>query len=306
MEERKLKLICLMGITLLFALPISCSNDNSGSNTRLYHMNEIEGYGYLWQLGLPDPPLAAESCVPTSFVNSMVYLQTEYEAELAGRVLVEEGYSGWTSAAETLRSEPFMDTQPSDVIPSGTQAPGEINGIEEYLKLKNVSPPITKLYAMALPVLLDGVPNVPEWVDSSPPTLEAIYTELVEGAVVVVGITYEKVQPGEVPTGHALAVFGVDWIDSNNDGVVDQNENATIAVIDPLDPSENYQDSPPIAIGPAKKTSIRVWDDESGDLVYSYRQYVGNAADPFNPANFRDDVTGQIGSFASINVIGNP
>ena len=276
---------------------LSCSDGNSGSNTGLCHMNEIKDYGYLWQLGLSEPLLADESCVPTSFTNSMVYLQTEYEAEFEGRMLVEEGYSGWTLAAETLRSEPFMDTQPK----GGTQALGEIMGILGYLNLKGATP-FTELYAMALPVLVENVTDLPDWVHASPPTLEKIYTKLVEGAVVVLGITYGKVQPGILPkTGHAFAAVGVDWVDRNHDGVVDRSEHATIAVVDPLDPSENYGSSPPIATGPTKKTLVRVWEDESGDLVYSYPQYHGDAADPFDANNFLT-AKGQIGSFVSINV----
>ena len=174
-----------------------------------------------------------------------------------------------------------------------------------YLDLKGASPPFTELYAMALPVFVEDVTDLPDWVDASPPTLEGIYTELVEGAVVVLGITYGKVQPGITPEGHALAAFGVDWVDSNNDGVVDQSENATIAVVDPLDPSENYGSSPPIATGPTKKTLVHVWEDESGDLVYSYSQYHGDSPDPFDAENFQS-ASGQIGSFASINVNANP
>ncbi|MAI27265.1 MAG: hypothetical protein CMN75_14650 [Spirochaeta sp.] len=305
MKRRHSKPVSAIGLGLLLALSLNCSDGNSGSNAGLYHMNEIEDYGYLWQLGLSEPLLADESCVPTSFTNSMVYLQTEYEAEFEGRLLVEEGYSGWTLAAETLRSEPFMDTQPKGQDPSGTQAPGEIKGILGYLDLKGASPPFTELYAMALPVFVEDVTDLPDWVDASPPTLEGIYTELVEGAVVVLGITYGKVQPGITPEGHALAAFGVDWVDSNNDGVVDQSENATIAVVDPLDPSENYGSSPPIATGPTKKTLVHVWEDESGDLVYSYSQYHGDSPDPFDAENFQS-ASGQIGSFASINVNANP
>jgi hypothetical protein len=90
-------------------------------------------------------------------------------------------------------------------------------------------------------------------------------------------------------------------VDRNHDGVVDRSEHATIAVVDPLDPSENYGSSPPIATGPTKKTLVRVWEDESGDLVYSYPQYHGDAADPFDANNFLT-AKGQIGSFVSINV----
>ena len=305
MTRRQSKPLSAMGLGLLLALSLSCSDGNSGSNTGLYHMNEIEDYGYLWQLSLPDPSLADESCVPTSFTNSMVYLQTTYEDELDGVRLVEEGYSGWTSAAELLRSAPYMNTQPKEVDPPGTQAEGEINGMLVYLADKGASPPFTELYAQAVPALVEGVVDLPSWVESRAPTLQAMHKILAEGAVAVVGIAYGTIVPGEQPEGHALALVGIDWVDSNNDGVVDQSENATIAVVDPLDSSENYQSSPSTATGPTKKTSIHVWDNESGGLDYSYSQYHGNSPDPFDAENF-ETADGQIGSFASIKVIGNP
>jgi len=295
----------MLCLGLLLPSWMSCSDGDSGSNAGLYYLNEIENYGYLWQLGLSEPLLADESCVPTSFTNSMVFLQTEYEAELDGIRLVEEGYAGWTQAAETLRSEPLMDTRPRGEDPSGTQAAGEIRGILGYLESKGASPPLTKLYAMALPVLVDGVPGLPDWIDLSPPTLAAIYNQLVEGAVLVVNISYGIVGPDVVPEGHALAIVGVDWVDSNGDGVVDKSENAKLVVVDPLDSSENYGGSPPIATGPVKKTLIHVWDDESGRLAYSYFQYQGDSPDPFEPENFLT-TSGQIESFLSINVVRNP
>ena len=315
MKRKKSTLILAFILGLLMLLSLGCSDNNSGSGSSagLYHMNEIQDYGYLWQLGLSDPPLAEYSCVPTSFTNSMVYLQGQYEIPLNGLLLVDHGYSGWTTATETLRSESFMNTQPG----TGTQAEGEVHGMMAYLAYRNASPPLTTLYAKVLPQAY--VPGLPDWVEATAPTLKDMYDQLVDGAAVVVSILYGLPAPGQAPEGHAFALVGVDWTDSNNDGVVDKNENARLVVVDPLDPSVHYESSPldgfpnhAIAIGPTKETFVHVWDGGDGYLLYSYDQYKGNASEAFDPENHNVIPDGPsppdgwpLAAIASINITGS-
>ena len=97
-----------------------------------------------------------------------------------------------------------------------------------------------------------------------------------------------------------LTLIGLDWIDANSDGIVDQNENAVLKVIDPLNPTEGSDGS--IAVGPPKITEISVWDSENG-MSFSYLQYIGDTipyTDQFSTA------TGALSGAGAIFVIPAP
>ncbi|MCP4835221.1 MAG: hypothetical protein GY895_10710 [Phycisphaera sp.] len=140
--------------------------------------------------------------------------------------------------------------------------------------------------------------DFPAWATrETTPAFGDFYGWMSSGAGVYLDILYEDAQPGGVQ-GHALALVGLEWNDANGDGVVDVSEGATLAVIDPLDPSQNYDGSD--VLGPPKSTSISIWQDESdGPLQFSYLQYQGGL--PFESRNY--EVTdGFIGGVLALSV----
>ena len=60
--------------------------------------------------------------------------------------------------------------------------------------------------------------------------------------------------------GHSLALVGLEWFDSNENGIVDQAD-ATLFVANALDPSQHYSGNGMQAIGPTKLTHVPVWQD---------------------------------------------
>jgi hypothetical protein len=270
-------------------------------------MNDVNDYGYLWQNGLPgDSDLAQVSCVPTSWTNSLVYLQHKYAAQLGSVQIVQDGFSGWTQTALTLRSEKFMNIN----YPNGSSPYFELTGIEDYLISKGAGPPTTSLKSIiSVPFFWPPPPDgqeMPQWYQSGNPTLNDLHGWLAAGAIVQLGIAYAgQFSDDGSPAGHALSLVGVNWTDSNGDGVVDQNENATLSVVDPDDPSQGYGDDGMQATGPTKLTVMDVWDGDDGFLQYSYIQNLGDAHQAFDPDNVAT-ATGCVGQATAVNIVGSP
>jgi hypothetical protein len=96
--------------------------------------------------------------------------------------------------------------------------------------------------------------------------------------------------PGPVG-GHIVTLAGMDWKDNNGDGIVDPGE-ATLSIIDPLDPSSHYGNPEPEPYGAdglqpqqAVLTTLDVWqttapDPKTGEpvsvLKIEYWQYQGS------------------------------
>lgn len=235
-------------------------------------MNDASSYGYLSQLSIPNE-LAEESCAPTSATNMLVHMQNTHQAAIGSdNPLVGDGYDGWISTAETLQG--FFGTNNDE----GSSGPGQTAGLERYLESIGVADRFT-----FDAVTFEEKEGYPTWAtQGTTPTFGDFYGWLSAGAGVYLDIIYEDAQPGGVQ-GHALALVGLEWNDANEDGVVDISEGATLAVIDPLDPSQNYDGSD--VLGPPKLTSISIWQDESdGPLQFSYLQYHGGL--PFEPGNY--------------------
>ena len=247
-------------------------------------MNDSASYGYLCQYSIPND-LAAESCVPTSTVNAFAYLQNTYATELGGVQLVGSGYAGWNATAQTLQGF-FGTTQ------DGTPYTSAANGLDNYLSSIGAANLVTREA-----ISVEGDPAYPSWVTQNVvPTFGDFHGWMSSGAVVVVSIGYA--QGG----GHEITMVGLDWNDTNGDGVVDESEGATFTVIDPLDPSEAYSGSD--VLGPPKPTTISVWQNAAGELLrFSYQQYVGQL--PFDAGNYFT-ASGVIGGGISISVIPAP
>ena len=256
-------------------------------------------YGYLWQYSIP-PSLGAEACGPTSTTNAFTFLQNT-QSRKVGNGLTGNNYADWLNAANTLASD-YMQTGGSDKPPAeqGTFPGNLATGMQQYAQHWHESHPDRdkiqfkgvsfgdKRYDPEHP----GKGTLPDWVKLLPdkgPTIEQLYGMLAGGAGVVM-----EMNPGPVG-GHIVTLAGMDWNDNNGDGIVDRGE-ATLSIIDPLDPSSYYGNTEPEPYGAdglqpqkAALTTLDVWqtlaphpeDPEISirALAIEYRQYHGSEFD---------------------------
>ena len=303
----------------------------------------LNDYGYVQDVNLGnsggDMPadgdfcqLNNQSCVPTSWTNSLVYLQNKYGIELAGLELAGSDYSAWTETVETLRSPEFMNTSPNpDGV--GTTPYGQVNGIEQFLIHKGAGPLATSYQAIAASFMLhrpyDQDPtgfSYPDWLMPGAPTLDLLHQWLEADAAVVIDVLWGE-DGNLTGQGHALALVGIEWTDYNDNGIVDKwaldgiTAEAFLLVIDPLDPTfGNYSPDGWLPVGPAQSTKMHVWQEPNpelkttfGMLNVKYSQYKADCGTPFPFAdNFPngDDTyaptTGWLGGAGALNIIGGP
>ena len=266
----------------------------------LQWMNDASQYGYLCQYSLSDPALSAESCIPTSTTNGLAYLQNVHGSELGGISLTGLDYSSWMMTAEELRGPSYMNTNSS----SGTNALGQTWGTQNYLSDLGVYPDRIRLEGTTLYTaeqIQEQYPegDLPSWVQTGQhPTMSIMHQWLSGGAAIVLDLVYNPANPND---GHAVTLIGLDWIDANNDGIVDQNENAVLKVIDPLNPTEGSDGN--IAVGPPKITEISVWDSANG-MSFRYNQYLGDSIPYTN--DFGMTEVGALSGAGAIFVIPSP
>lgn len=240
-------------------------------------------YGYLWQYSVA-PPIGAEACGPTSTTNAFTYLQNTQSGRI-GNVLTGNDYADWLQTADTLAND-YMQTGGSDKpqAEQGTKYWDLATGMQQYAQDRGAK------------IHFDGVfvdprretaGTMPDWVklQDKGPTIDQLYNMLAGGAGVVMGMN-----PGP-QTGHIVTLAGMDWDDINGDGIVDQGE-ATLSIIDPLDPSSHYENPDPEPYGAdglqpqqAVLTTLDVWqttapDPKTGEpvsvLAIDYWQYHGS------------------------------
>ena len=88
-------------------------------------------------------------------------------------------------------------------------------------------------------------------------------------------------------SGHCLLVNGLTW-----DPVTQQG---SLYFVDPLDPSQNY--SPTVPLGSAKQTIGTLVMDSNGDLILTYRQYIGRL--PYDSTAYSEAVA-KLGGVLSV------
>ncbi|MCP4816632.1 MAG: hypothetical protein GY888_29315 [Planctomycetaceae bacterium] len=240
-------------------------------------------YGYLWQYSVA-PPIGAEACGPTSTTNAFTYLQNTQSGRI-GNVLTGNDYADWLQTADTLAND-YMQTGGSDKpqAEQGTKYWDLATGMQQYAQDRGAK------------IHFDGVfvdprretaGTMPDWVklQDKGPTIDQLYNMLAGGAGVVMGMN-----PGP-QTGHIVTLAGMDWDDINGDGIVDPGE-ATLSIIDPLDPSSHDENPDPEPYGAdglqpqqAVLTTLDVWqttapDPKTGEpvsvLKIEYWQYQGS------------------------------
>lgn len=141
----------------------------------------------------------ANSCVPTSIANSHNYLQQAFPATY-GTSLVPTT----VNAAAIDIGRNFTSTK-SDI---GTTGANWISGRQAYVEAK-----------------MPGVSTYGSTFNNFTGFMNAWFPL---GAAMEVGIL-----PTAGGIGHALTLTGYQWNDANNDGIVQQAENATMKLIDP-------------------------------------------------------------------------
>ncbi|WP_309385442.1 hypothetical protein [Cerasicoccus frondis] len=207
-----------------------------------------------------------EACVPTSSTNAMTYLQNT-APEYFGTALTGTTYEDWKATDQTLIGPDYMDTTPD---PDGGTYYNHIPyALNKYIREDKGFTQVN--FGGIYPVdtwgdspydkpsyMLDGVPSglyFAEW--------------LYQGLATIFSIEYSN------GGGHELFLTGIDWDDANNDGIVQESENALLHFIDPLDPAFYGDDNLPSS-GPKVTTGSIYHDDKSGGLLLSYEQYHGD------------------------------
>ncbi|MEO2190908.1 MAG: hypothetical protein ABGY24_00540 [bacterium] len=270
-------------------------------------------YGYLWQYSIP-PSLGAEACGPTSTTNAFTFLQNT-QGDRIGNQLTGSNYDAWLANAQILAANDYMDTGGFGSSHPGTLPFNLAKGMVQYAQHWHTqNPDRAKIQFDGVVPLLPPVATdpsyYPPWVERPPqgPTIEQLYGMLAGGAGVVMGMIQQDASTHQILSGHIVTLAGMEWND-NGDGIMDQGE-ATLSIIDPLDPSSYYGNTDPHPYGvdqlypqKAAPTTLDVWhaafvDPESPEntipaLAIDYWQYKGSEFDlsggqygPYEPEKY--------------------
>ncbi len=269
---------------------------------------QASDYGYLWQYSIP-PSLGAEACGPTSTTNAFTFLQNTQGGRI-GKQLTGNNYSDWLNAAEKLAND-YMLTGGSGSLNRGTFPGNLATGMQQYAQHWHEQNPDRakiqfngvsfgdKRYDPAHP----EKGSFPDWVELLPdkgPTIEQLHGMLAGGAGVVMKMSQQN------ESSHMVTLAGMDWNDNNGDGIIDRGE-GKLFVIDPLDPSSNFENlnqGEPYGLDQlqpqkAALTTLDVWQTLAPNpehpeisipvLAIDYEQYQGShqpsAGEPYGPYN---------------------
>ena len=253
----------MMKLLAALTIAISLAIGQSNAATRYSASENIALFGWLDQYSMV--PLGATACVPTSATNAMTFLQGANPTYF-GTTLTGFNYSSWVSTTTTLMSSSYMDT---------TSADGTIYNHIPYALTKY----ITGDCGFAN-VSFSGMFPANYWSDAYPkPTYmtDGLPSwSFLLGALKTNQATIFSFSSGP-GMGHESTAVGFNWLDDNNDGIIQQSENATISFVDPLDPAASYTGGLPD--GTAKMTTAQIWnagDAAGGELKITYNQYAGS------------------------------
>lgn len=188
-------------------------------------------YGNLNQNDLPG--IGSMACGPCSVTNSLVYLENRYPDvydnklvpvqanDLNGDGLVTR-YDDMMAVATKLAGVQYMNQGAN-----GTFWDMLIYGKEKYIE--EVAPGTTRYAAQSYFTWTNPPVPKPGYVtDNQSPTWRFIYDELTAGEDIEILLS-----AWSNDWGHYVTVTSLNFDDTNNDGVMQQNENATIDYIDP-------------------------------------------------------------------------
>jgi hypothetical protein len=239
----------------------------SGFAQTVFNVMENTSYfGWLDQYSLDNSTyhfVGAEACVPTSSTNAMTYLQN-LAPSYFGSALTGTGYSSWMSTDTLLISAPYMDTTPSD----GTYYDHIPFALNKYIVEDNGFSAVLFSGIFPSDYWGGGGYSKPSYILDGNPTSGFFLNSLGAGNATIFSILY-----GGVGGGHELLAAGLNWIDGNDDGIIQFSENAALYFVDPLDPAGYDSNGLPVS-GP-KITSGHLWND-AGFLKMDYLQYSGS------------------------------
>ena len=258
-------------------------------------IQNISYFGWLDQYSLDNATynyVGPQACVPTSSVNAMTYLQNLAPGYF-GTALTGTNYANWISADATLISSPYMDTSPT----SGTYYNHIPFALNKYIIQDRQFTAVS--FSGLFPADYWGTApyDKPSYMTDGRPTSGFFLNSLTAGNATMFSILYGGVNGG----GHELLGGGLNWIDANDDGIIQFSENAALYFVDPLDPSATYPDNQPG--GGAKFTQGHIWNADdlmTGDLKLDYLQYSGKL--PYNSGSYAMTGTVTIDTVFAISV----
>ncbi len=260
-----------------------------------YSVELNQYFGYLPQLEL----FHGEACVPTSATNALTYIVSK-PGFAGGEYAQLKEYSGWVSVRADL-AENYFYTSPNS-IPPGTFPALAVIGMDQYLKHNGLRDHVS-FSAIGVSTNSDNI-NIAGWgrpaqngfpeigpaskyselFTEQKVTGEFLRASLLRSDAILAGGFYPS--PGGSPQGHAVLITDLKWTDKNVNGKIDAQEDATVSILDPLDPSQNY--SPKIgsnigsgtdalntqvtATGGALFKTGKIVQNEDGFLVVEYPQ----------------------------------
>ncbi|MEI6492351.1 MAG: hypothetical protein WCO94_07360 [Verrucomicrobiota bacterium] len=252
-----------MKLLAALAIGISLAIGQSNAATQYFASENIAQFGWLDQYSMV--PLGATACVPTSATNAMTFLQGANPAYF-GTTLTGSNYSSWVTTTNTLMSSPYMDT---------TSANGTIYNhipyaLTQYIKVDCGFANVSFSGMFPADYWSETYPK-PSYMTDGLPTWSFLLSALQTNQATIFSFSSG---PG---MGHESTAVGFSWLDANNDGIIQQSENATISFLDPLDPSTTYTGGLPD--GAAKITMAQIWNAGNvagGELNITYSQYAGS------------------------------
>ena len=299
---------CQVSVALVALLSAATLSVATPLQASLVWDAQASDYGYLWQYSIP-PSLGAEACGPTSTTNAFTFLQNTQGGRI-GKQLTGNNYSDWLNAAEKLAND-YMLTGGSGSLNRGTFPGNLATGMQQYAQHWHEQNPDRakiqfngvsfgdKRYDPAHP----EKGSFPDWVELLPdkgPTIEQLHGMLAGGAGVVMKMSQQN------ESSHMVTLAGMDWNDNNGDGIIDRGE-GKLFVIDPLDPSSNFENlnqGEPYGLDQlqpqkAALTTLDVWQTLAPNpehpeisipvLAIDYEQYQGShqpsAGEPYGPYN---------------------
>jgi len=243
-----------------------------------YSVSEnISYFGWLDQYSLNTATynyVGPEACVPTCATNAMTYLQNLAPGTF-GTLLTGTTYESWMTTDALLASSNYMDTSPA----SGTYYNHIPYALNKYLVTDKGFASVQFSGMFESFQWTDFPYNKPSYITDGTPTTAFLLNALTENKATLISIKYGT------GGGHELLASGLNWTDSNDDGVIQEAENAVLYFVDPLDSSATYTDGQPS--GGAKFTQGHIWNSgalSTSELKLNYNQYGGSL--PYSGGNY--------------------
>lgn len=187
-------------------------------------------YGNLIQYQVP--AIGNFVCGPVATTNCLMYFQNRY-SDIYGSLLVpaqtkDLNYSGTVdnydhliATTQTLAGDDYLRTYTRIYTYHDDLIWGKRSYIEERV------PGVTVYKAQDFWGWTNPQRPRPEFVQSGNPTWDFLYTGLLSSAAIEILFSFDS-------GGHFVSVCGFEWSDLNDDGIIQQNENAKLHFIDPL------------------------------------------------------------------------